>query len=162
MHDLLRFVAGLALVLTSCATIREQPALTVELADLRLRNATLWETTGEMMVRIENAEPDPIRLAGGAHRIYLNGEYVGQGLTHEALEIPGLGTASQAIAVHFRNLALVGRLRPMLESAQFDYQIHSRLYGIVGSRDRRWSVSSSGRLDLRGLARPALAEPGTP
>ncbi len=161
MRDLLRLAAGLVLVLASCATIRDQPALTVELADLRLRDATLWETTGEMIVRIENAEPDPIRLAGGAHRIYLNGDYVGQGLTHEAIEVPGLATASQAILVHFRNLALVSRLRPMLESAQFDYEIHSRLYGIVGGRDRRWSVSSSGRLDLRGLTRTGLGEPAS-
>ena len=51
-------------------------------------------------IRIENATPDAIVVGGGAHRIYLNGVYVGQGLNNERTEVPRFGTVTQNVAVH--------------------------------------------------------------
>ena len=134
--------AALALVFCSCHT---PPGPSVSLVNVRFTQATVLETSGVFTLRLNNETPDPLQLRGGVHKIYLNGLYLGEGLNNEPLEVAGLSSATQSVTVHLSNLALVTRLKPLIESKVFDYRVESVLYPTTG----RLHTSSEGRLDLR-------------
>jgi len=60
----------------------------VSLADLRFSESTIMETTLDLMVRIENASPEPLRVTGSVHRLYVNGTYLGRAMSGEETEVP--------------------------------------------------------------------------
>ena len=119
-------------------------------------------------IRLSNEAPEARQFTGSAHKIYLNGLYVGKGLSDEAITVPRLGTVTQDITVHLSNLALAARLKSVIEGKRFDYRIQSTFYG------KRWwerlSSESEGKLDLKDFtptedatnAPPAEVRPGPP
>ena len=134
-------------LLAGCASFGpDAPGLEVTLVHVRLREATVWETTVEFTVREANATPGPVQLTGAAHKIYLNGAYVGQGLASEPLEVPRLGSATQTFTAHLRNLSLAGRVRTLVESRRFEYRLASLLY--TAPQGRRLRLANEGVLDL--------------
>ncbi|MCP4200524.1 MAG: LEA type 2 family protein [bacterium] len=118
-----------------CATLSIVPP-EVTLVDLEFTDLTMFETTGEFTVRLANENPDPLRINGGVFRLYLNGVKVGKALTSESVEVPRLGTATQRVALHVNNVALISRLASLLEEPVLDYQIKTRLFveGAYGTR----------------------------
>lgn len=120
----------------------------VALINFRLNEATVWETTAVFTVRISNRTPAPIVLDGGVHSFYLNGLYIGEGLSNERLEVPRLSSATQEIPVHLRNLALATRIKPILEARALDYRVNSTVYLLDGNRSHRCRVAREGRLAL--------------
>ena len=118
--------------------------------NVRFTQATAFETTATFTLRLSNETPEPLQLDGGAHKIYLNGLYVGEGLSGDTLDLPRLGTATQDVTVHLSNLRMVTRIKPIIESKSFDYQIKSVVYG--KSPAGRMKSASEGRLDLNDFA----------
>lgn len=135
-------LAAVALIFCSCHTT---PGPSVSLVNVRFIQATVLETSGVFTLRLNNETPDPLLLKGGVHKIYLNGLYVGEGLSNEPLEVAGLTSATQSVTVHLSNLALATRVKPLIESRVFDYRVESVLYSTAG----RLRIRSEGRLDLR-------------
>ena len=133
-----------AALLCGCRTF-EPPA--VSLVNARFTQATVFETTAEFTLRLNNATPEPMILDGAAHKIYLNGLYVGDGLSNQPLELPRLTSGTQDVTVHLSNLMLATRFKPIIESQSFDYRIQSVFYGRQPSGRAR--AVSEGRLDLR-------------
>ena len=123
-----------------------KPGPAVSLVNVGFKDMTALETTATFTLRFSNDQPDAMDLSGGAHRIYINGLYVGKGLSDAALAIPRLGTATQEVTVHLSNLALATRFKPVIESRSFEYRIRSTLYGKSGGR---FVSENSGRLDLK-------------
>jgi LEA14-like dessication related protein len=148
MQPLVR-LASLMLVLSlcACATTRRQEEIKVTLVNLRLGEATVWETTAYVTLRVQNESPLPLVLDGGVHKLYLNGLSIGEGLTNERLEIPRLDSATQIVTVHLRNLAMATRLRSIIELHAAEYRLSSKLYLLENGRSRRCRLSSEGRLD---------------
>lgn len=140
-------------LLCGCSTV-EGPA--VSLVNLRLAEATAFETTAAFTLRLSNESPEPIQLEGGAYQIYLNGLYVGEGLTGELLDLPRLATVTQEVKVHLSNWRLATRIKPILESQCFDYRIKSVVYG--RSPPRKMYSVNEGRLDLRDF-QPTQSSP---
>lgn len=151
-----------------CATT--DPDLSVRLTNLRFEDATLWETTAVMAVRIENERPEPIAVKGAVHKLYVNGDYLGKGMTGDATEVPAFGTAVQTVRIHLRNLNMAGRFRAIYESQRVDYLLSSRLHAESGGGGRvaRRRVEDAGSLDLgpafksasgRDWVAPAPADP---
>ena len=138
------FALGLAVAsgLTGCATA---PRFNVSLVNVQFTDATVLESTATFTVRVNNESPESLRIDGAVHRIYLNGLYVGEGLSNETVEVPRLTSGTQRVAVHLNNILMATRVKPILETRAFDYRIKSLPYTKAG----RCRADSAGRLDLK-------------
>jgi LEA14-like dessication related protein len=141
MKNLLPLLAA-ALLLTGCRTV-QGPGLS--LVNVQFAGVTAFESTAQFTLRITNPSPEPLRLTGGTHKIYLNGIYVGEGLSNEAVTLDRLSTVTQVVTVHLSNLRLATRIRPLVESRTFEYRIESVFYAAGAGRS---GSTSEGRLDL--------------
>jgi len=156
MMSILRWLGLVGLVFglgAGCTTVPETEDLDVSLVTVRSGEVTPWETTGHFVVRLQNAGPTPLVLEGGVHKIYLNGTYVGQGLSNERVEIPRLGTTTQTLTVHLKNFTLARKLYGASQTLQASYRIRSTLYvaSEPGGRARSIRAAKEGSLDLREL-----------
>ncbi len=155
------------LLLTSCATAPDQGAFDVSVVNVTSGEATLWETRLEFVVRLQNATPNSVTLEGAAHKIYLNGTYIGQGLSNERVEVPRLGTTTQTVAVLLKNLTLMRKLIEFGHSQNqtVTYRVDSTLYTSGGGMfARKFRAMKEGGLDLRSLSLPTGSggpSPGT-
>jgi LEA14-like dessication related protein len=140
------FCLGLAALSLLCGCGRA-PGPSVNLVSVKFKDATVLETTAAFTIRLSNDAPEARQFTGSAHKIYLNGLYVGKGLSDVAIDVPRLGTVTQDITVHLSNLALATRLKSVIEGKRFDYRIQSTFYG-KGWLDRM-SSETEGKLDLK-------------
>ena len=131
----------------SCSTLQQHEGIDVALVNVRLDQATVWETTAIFTVRVSNETPEPLILDGSVHKFYLNGLYIGDGMNGERLQVSRLSSTTQEIPVHLRNVALATRIRPILEARALDYRVSSTLY-LVDGHSRRCRVEHEGRLAL--------------
>lgn len=134
-------------LLASCASFQERDDIAVSLVNVRLGEATVFETTAVFTVRIANESPNPLVLDGGVHKFYLNGLNVGEGLSGDRLEVPRFASVTQDIPVHLGNISLATRIRPIIESRALDYRMNSRLL-LLGNRSHTVRVSHEGHLSL--------------
>jgi LEA14-like dessication related protein len=159
----LSVVLSLCLFGFGCATWREDdPGLEVSLANVQFGEATVFETTMRCRLRVENEGLEPVRLAGGVHRIVLNGIRIGKGMAREEVEIPRFGAVEQDVVVHVSNLSLATRLRSVIETGRAHYRLESRLYAMRGNRARTQRLAKDGILDFHDFApggRGQLAPP---
>jgi LEA14-like dessication related protein len=132
----------------SCSTLPEHEGIDVALVNVRLDQATVWETVAIFTVRVSNGTPEPLIIDGSVHKFYLNGLYVGQGLNGEKLQVSRLSSTTQEIPVYLRNIALATRIRPILEARALDYRVNSTLYVVEGGHSRRCRLNHEGRLAL--------------
>lgn len=131
------------LLLPGCATL---PPVDLSLVNVAFTDATVLETSATFVLRIDNPETKSLWIEGSSHRIYVNGQFVGTGLSDQAVELPRLSSLTLPVRVHLSNLRLATRVRPMIESRRFDYRIDSTLH--TRAPGRRLRVQSEGRLDL--------------
>lgn len=133
-----------ALLLAGCGG---SPGPSVSLVTVKFEKATALETTATFTLRLSNEAPEARQFTGSAHRIYLNGLYVGKGLSDSTIDVPRLGTVTQDITVHLSNLALVTRIKAIIENERFDYRIQSTFYG--KGLFSRMNSTAEGRLELK-------------
>jgi LEA14-like dessication related protein len=143
MNKILSLAAG-ALLMCGC---NRAAGPSVNLVSVHFQNATALETTATFTIRLSNDAPVARQFTGSAHKIYLNGLYVGKGLSDNTVDVPRLGTVTQEITVHLSNLALATRIKSVIEAKRFDYRIQSVFYG-KGWLDRM-SSETEGKLDLK-------------
>ena len=142
----------LCALLCSCATWQRQEGMDVALVNVRLAEATLWESTASFTVRLSNETSESLICDGSVHKFYLDGAYVGDGMTNERVQVPRLSSVTQEITVHLRNVALATRIRPILEARSVEYRVNSTLYLVDSSHSRRCRVTKEGRLDSKDFA----------
>lgn len=135
--------------LASCSTLRPAEGLKVSLVNVRLGGATVWETTAIFTIRVQNELPEALTLSGGVHKFYINGNYVGEGLSSESVSVPRLSSVTQDVTVHLRNLSVALKVKPILEQKRFSYRMGSLLYREAGGSQARLRLASAGELDLR-------------
>ena len=152
------FVLLLALLFCSCATFARREGVQVSLVNLALGEATVWETELRLTVRIQNELPEALVVDGAVHKVYLNGTYIGEGLSNERLEIPRLSTATQNVTVHLRNISMLTKLRGIIDAQAVDYRMTSLLYTV---NQGRYRAEREARLDFKDL-QPASASSTKP
>ena len=136
----------LVVMLTLCGCSRSSgPA--VSLVTMHFKEATLLETTAVFTLRLDNDAPAPVEITGAAHSIYLNGLYVGKGLSDATMTVPRLSSVTNDVTVHLSNLAMATRVKSAIEAKRVDYRIQSTFYG-KSWLDRR-SSESTGKLDMQ-------------
>ena len=148
----------LALLLCSCATFARREGVQVSLVNLALGEATVWETELRLTVRIQNELPEALVVDGAVHKVYLNGTYIGEGLSNERLEIPRLSTATQNVTVYLRNISMLTKLRGIIDAQAVDYRMTSLLYT---ESQGRYRAERTARLDFKDL-QPSPATPNKP
>ncbi len=139
----------LVAVLAGCVTHRAKKEIEVSLANIQPGGtATLLETAMAFTIRVQNGLNEDVLLEGSEHKIYLNGTYVGKGLANEPVRVPKLGSSTQVATVYLRNLKLVTRIKPIIESKHMDYRLKSVLYLRINNRPVRMETSQEGALNL--------------
>lgn len=168
MHKgLRRFSTGLAagLVLggwtAGCALAPETEDFEVTLVNLvsngNGNGGGIGEAELTFTIRLQNATPEPVTLTGGAHKLYLNGVYLGQGLSNERVEVPRLGTTTGNLTVHLSTFKLARAFYGVYRSQKADYRVVSTLYG----EHHTFRTRKEGSIDLHELNLPP-PPPGTP
>jgi len=137
------FALAAALLLAGCTTV-QPPA--VSLVNVQLGAATALETNAQFTLRLTNQTPEPLRLNGGAFKIYLDGHFVGDGVSAEAITLPRFSSGTMTASVHLSHWRLASLIRPLIEARRFDYRITGKLYATEPAGTIR--VSEEGRLDL--------------
>lgn len=147
------------IMLCSCATSRRTEGLDVSIAGIHFGQSTLWETTVEVTIRIANETVQPLVLEGGVHKIYLNGLYIGSGLSNETIEVPRLSSITQTVTTHLQNLRMITRLRGIIDSQRADYRIVSTIYLQENGRSITYRLTRDGVVDLREFQPSPSATP---
>ncbi len=138
---------GAALLLCGCGGGSSGPS--VSLINLRFEDATALETTATFTLRLSNESSEAVQLNGEVHKIYLNGLYLGKGLSDASVEVPRLGTVTHEVKVHLSNLALATRIKSILETKSFEYRIVSVFHGKSWLNKMR--SENTGKLELKDL-----------
>jgi len=156
----LAMLAVLTLGLGGCASLGGLEPPQVTLANLAVGEATLFETTLQATVRMTNANPEPLVIDGLALKLYLGGLKVGTGTSGEHTEIPRLASATVPVTIHVSNVALLTRLKPVLDAGAADYAMKGKLYVVRAWGTSKLRLATSGRIDFRKPAQPPAAGTG--
>lgn len=146
--------------LTGCATLPREDGLSVTVVQVLPTTTSLFETTAALTLRLTNEAAQPVSLVGGAHRLYLNGSYVGKAVSDERLTVPSLGTATQTVTVYLENLALMRKATEISQRPTISYKLESRFHAAEGQNAVNLKTATTGELDLRGLLAMRANEPG--
>ena len=127
--------------------------MSTSLVGLRPVQASLFETTAEMTLRVTNESPQVLVLRGSSHKVYVNDTYIGKAVTNEVLTVQPLSTATQTVPTHLENLALVRKVQELSTAANSTvvYRIESRLFCTDPPGAGTLRATATGQLDLGGF-----------
>lgn len=141
-----------------CVTTEPLEPPGVTLVDLDVVDATLFESTLDVALRISNDNPEPVVIDGAVIKLELNGIRVGKGASDERVELPRLGSVVRRVELHMNHLAVATRIKGIIEAEVLDYGVTGKVYVVRPSGGVRGvGFESRGRLDLRGEAGPVEA-----
>jgi len=157
------FLTALPLVFAGCAATGDGPALDVTLVNLGKGGTGgtggVGEASFSCILRLQNASPDPVQVVGGAYKVYLDGIYLGEALTHEAMTVGGLSTATQTVTMNISTFRLAASLYRVFESHKAAYRLTSTVYVQRALGRSAVRLAKEGSIDLDALERPAGAAP---
>lgn len=146
-----------------CVTTEPLEPLDVTLVDVEFIDATIFESTLDVAVRISNDNPEALTLDGAVIKLELAGRKFGKGSTSERLEIPRLGSVVQRLKMHLNHIAVATKIRSVIDSQRVDYAITGKVYVLTPSGSvRRLPIDKQGTIDLSGKAPQELPEDKTP
>ena len=135
----------------------------VNLVDLDFVDATIFESTLDVAVRISNDNPEPLILDGAVIKLELSGRSFGKGATAERIEIPRFGSVVQRLEMHLNHIAVATKIRSIIETKVVDYAIKGKVYVVTPSGSvKRLPIDKKGTIDLRGKQPQDLPEDKTP
>lgn len=143
---ILLVAAAITLVAGCASQVLDPPELT--LVDLQPTEATLFETTLLVKLRIANPNPDPLTFEGASFKLTLEGQKVGRGMTAETVTIDRFGTEVIAATFHVSNASLLLKLQQVMAARTVSYGVTGKLYVLQSGRSSKLKVQSSGQLDL--------------
>lgn len=151
-----------AVVSFGCATTDTMAPPDVTLVDLDFVDATIFESTLDVGVRIFNENPEPLILDGAVIKLELEGRNFGKGASSERTEIPRLDSVVLRLEMHLSHMAVATRLKTVVESKMVNYSITGKVYVITPSgRVKRLPIDKQGQIDLRGNAAQDLVDDPT-
>ena len=152
-------ILGLSTTLAGCASLGglESPELT--LVQVVPVDATVFETTLDVRLRIANPNPEAITFEGASFKLTLDGRKIGRGMTAETVSVDRFGTAVIPLTFHVSNTSVLLRLQEILEAQAVSYGVSGKLYLRRGGGTRKIKVQSTGRIDLGEPAASGLSEP---
>jgi len=148
------------LLFAGCATHDDGGGMEVSLVNISGgTGGGLGEAALSCEVRLQNGSPEALTVEGGRHRVYLNGIYIGEGLSNETVEVPRLGTATQRLNVYLSTLRMAGSMVKIYEEHKADYRLESTLYTRHNGHAHSIKVVRTGTLNMEALAQPTTIQP---
>jgi len=142
-----------------CATTDTIAPPDVTLVDLEFVDATIFESTLDVAVRIFNENPEPLILDGAVIKLELEGRNFGKGASSDRIEIPELDSVVQRLEMHLSHIAVATKLKTVIESKMVNYSITGKVYVITPSgRVKRLPIDKQGQIDLSGNAAQDLVD----
>ncbi|WP_028314169.1 LEA type 2 family protein [Desulfatibacillum aliphaticivorans] len=159
------------LALSSCASFGVgYKAPEVTLASIAVQDATLFETSFKVKLRVINKNADPLQIAGSEGDIYLSGSKLISIVSGQQAEVPGFGSQIIEAEAHASNLNLVpllAKLLVQLQSGQAVEDVDYKASGVVhlvggGLFSGRVPFKTTGVLPLSAVQNlhQGLVEPG--
>ena len=141
-----------ALFLLGCSALSGSTPPEVTVVNLEFTDVSLFETSLRVKVRYDNEMNKPLVIHGSTHQLTLNGIDVGKARSKEDLTIARLDSAEQELVFRIDNLAVLSRIRRLIESESFRYKILSTVYtpsglgdvGITSSKQGEYRLSDFG------------------
>jgi LEA14-like dessication related protein len=149
------FLSTLLVTAGGCAAFNGESTLDVTLVNLAGGGSGgVGEASFNCVIRLQNSSPDELRVIGGAYKVYLDGVYLGEALTHEPITVPGLGSATQTVTVNLSTFRLAASLFRVYESHKASYKLTSTVYttGALGRSTHR--ITKEGAVDFDALEQP--------
>jgi len=123
----------------------------VTLVDLDFVDATVFESTLDVAVRLSNDNPEPMIIDGAVIKLELDGRSFGKGAMAERTEIPRFGSVVEHLEMHLNHIAVASKIKGVIERKVVDYAVTGKVYVLTPSGSvRRLAIDSRGTLDLRG------------
>lgn len=145
----LLLLSMIPLLLTQgCASLGSLDSPELTLVNLELTEATVFETTLEVQLRIANPNPEPITFNGAKFKLTLEDRKVGRGMSPETVTIPRLATGVVSIPFHVNNATLLLRLKDILDTKSVRYGVQGTLYLERSLGSRKLKMKSEGQLDF--------------
>lgn len=120
----------------------------MSLVSAQARQASLFETGADLTLRLTNDGMQPLTLIGSAHRLFVNGSFVGRAVSNEHVILSGYGTATQTVTVYLENLTLVRKALEFGNAPSLAYRLDSQFQPADGGHLGGIKTSITGELDL--------------
>jgi len=134
-----------------CATTEVLIPPEVSLVDVDFVDATIFESTLDIGVRIFNENPEPLILDGAVIKLELDGRKFGKGATSERIEVPRLDSVVQRLEMHLNHLAVATKIKTVIESKMVNYSITGKVFVVTPTGSvKRLPIDKQGQIDLRG------------
>jgi LEA14-like dessication related protein len=152
----IRSALALALVLAppillgGCASSSLEP-LDLNVVDINVADATLFETSLDVSIRVSNPNPEPLEMEGASFKLVLNDKKVGSGNVAESFTIPRLGSEVVHATFHVNNASALTKLRRILEQETITYGVKGTLWVERGYGTKKIKIDRGGELDLSGV-----------
>lgn len=151
-------VLSIVILMSGCASFGNLEAPELTLVQLQPVEATLFETTLQVQLRIANPNPEAITFEGASFKLTLDDHKVGRGMTAETKTVERFGTEIVDLTFHVSNASVLLRLKEVLESKSVAYGVSGKLYVQQGMGTRKLKVQSAGQIDLDNAAKSLETE----
>jgi LEA14-like dessication related protein len=148
---------ALLVAAAGCSTFTRTGGVTASVVNVAPTQASLFETTVGITLRLTNEAAEPRVLTGSSHRLFLNGTYVGRGVSNERVGLPPFGVATQTITVYVENLTLMRKFSEFQSAPPptIDYRFESDFHAEENRHVGTVRTIATGQLDVRGLMNAA-------
>lgn len=145
------FALLLTIFLSGCAGLpaNTQP-VRVNLVSMNVVDIQLFEQRYALTIRIQNPNPQPLKVAGLDFSLRINGEDFADGVSNRAVEIPAYGEATTEVEVSSSLFKLFEQFRALEERGGDG--LNYRIKGSVGL-DESWTrlpFEREGRIGMGG------------
>lgn len=140
-------------VLAGCqSTTAKYGEISVSLVDIKPVGASVFESRAVLTLRFMNENVVPFGISGTAHKVYLNGTYVGKAVNNQPIGLPPLTTATRDVTLMLENSALLKELMGLGRSSTISYRLENTIYTLDGEDKVQLRSETKGSLDVQGLA----------
>jgi LEA14-like dessication related protein len=135
--------------------------LDVTLANLKITEVTVFETTMVAQLRVTNPNPEALAIEGASFKLYLEDKKVGTGTSKESFTVDRLDSYVVDVIFHMNNASALLRLKDILENRdkEVSYGIRGGLYTEGAFGTKKLKVEKSGTINLEKVPVPAANEP---
>jgi LEA14-like dessication related protein len=144
---------AMAMIITAflgCSSMTSVDPLDVTLANLKLTEVTVFETTLVAQLRITNPNPEPFSIDGASFKLILEDKKVGTGTTSETFTVARLDSTVVDVIFHINNASALLRLRDILDDDDVSYGVRGSLFTKGAFGTKKLQVEKTGHIDLKG------------
>lgn len=132
-----------------CCSLTTGTRPDISLVDVEFSNASIFETSANFTIRLQNENPYQMDFDGAKYNISLNNINVGKGLVDQNFTIPKLGSVTQTVTIHISNLSLLRNVQTLIDAKNFEYRVDATLFGKGGLGLNNININQSGSFKAR-------------